>query len=170
MYFATSRNMYLVSFQASNVCAQVWLAIYGQMKIYFAYRQHNQIFFVLLMKAYIYSCKNDRNSTRMHFSSLLLFFFLNENVFSYRSPSIRTLSGSIINGVVISCLLFISQIRTVCFWRGRRNVFLRGPDCKYMLLERTSSLPSVWVRIEEIPDNPYSLLFCLCQFLVWAVQ
>lgn len=98
------------------------------------------------------------------------FFFFNENVFSYRSPSIWTLSGSIINGVVISCLLFISQIRTVCFWRGRRNVFLRGPDCKYMLLERTSSLPSVWVRIEEIPDNPYSLLFCLCQFLVWAVQ
>lgn len=83
MYFATSRNMYLVSFQASNVCAQVWLAIYGQMKIYFAYGQHNQIFFILLMKTYIYSCKNDRNSTRMHFSSLLLFFFFLMKMFSH---------------------------------------------------------------------------------------
>lgn len=39
MYFATSGEMYLVSFQASSVFAVVWLVVYGQMKIHFAYEQ-----------------------------------------------------------------------------------------------------------------------------------
>lgn len=41
MYFAASGKMYLVSFQASKVFALVWLAVYGEMKIYSANEQCN---------------------------------------------------------------------------------------------------------------------------------
>lgn len=80
IYFATSGKMYLVSFQASNVFALVWLAVYGQMKIYSAYEQCNYIFFILLIKIYIYLCKKDQTSTGMDLSSLLPILFYEDAV------------------------------------------------------------------------------------------
>lgn len=53
MYFATSRKMCLVSFQACNVCAHVWLAIYGQMKMYSAYSVTRSSLSCLSKHAYI---------------------------------------------------------------------------------------------------------------------
>lgn len=55
MYFAPSRKMCLVSFQASNACAQVWLAIYGQMKIYSAYSVTRSSLSCLSKHAYIHA-------------------------------------------------------------------------------------------------------------------
>lgn len=41
MYSASSGKMSLVRFQASNVFALVWLAVYGQVEIYSPYEQCN---------------------------------------------------------------------------------------------------------------------------------